>query len=144
MKKQGIVKDDSGRRLVTGVYCCNGHPLVTSDNPSIDGLQTIRLRAMTESGHSDIYLSPIQGDGRTVGGEHFSKGELLNLSCPRCGAAFEVLAPCYCRKGVFVALYLNPDCRHRESVVVCNSWGCKHSFIKLESSILLSGDSCGS
>jgi len=138
MDVTGIHKDDSGRRLVTSVFCCNGHPLIVPDNPSIDGLNTIHLRCNADGSDSDIYLSAIQGDGRVIGGEGIEPGSLLRLTCPVCNAAFEVVAPCFCRSGVFVALYLNPDCRYREAVVVCNSWGCKHSFIKLESSILLS------
>ena len=123
---------------MTAVFCCNGHNLIKDDNPAIDELNTIHVRAMSDSGTDDLFLSPIQGDGRILGGSRFSEGDLLQVRCPTCGAAFDAVAPCFCRKGAFLALYLNPDCRYRDAVVICNSWGCKHSFIKLESSILLS------
>ena len=138
MKELGIMKDEAGRRLVTSVFCCNGHALVDGENPRIDGLATIRLRVASQNTETDLYLSPIQGDGRIIGGEAFSDGELLQIQCPHCSALFDVVAPCYCHHGAFVALYLKPDCRYKDAVVICNSWGCKHSFIKLESSILLS------
>ncbi len=136
---RGILKDDSGRRIVTAAFCCNGHNLVDSANPKIDGVSTIHLLAHSLSaGDVDIYLSPIQGDSRVVGGEGILKDELLDLKCPVCGVSFEVVAPCYCRHGMFVAIYLKQDCRYQEAIVVCNSWGCKHSFVKLESRIILS------
>lgn len=135
---QRILKDDAGRRIVTAVFCCNGHNLIHADSPVIDGLNTIHLRGLSDSGTEDIYLSPIQGDGRITGGSCFTTGELLRIQCPFCRAEFDVVAPCFCRNGAFLALYLNPDCRYKDAVVICNSWGCKHSFIKLESSILLS------
>ncbi len=136
---QGILKDDSGRRIVTAAYCCNGHDLIVDENPLIDGLTTIHLRAQSATkGVVDLYLSPIQGDGRVKGGEGIPMDELLDIRCPVCGASFEVVAPCYCRHGMFVAIYLKPNCQYREAIVVCNSWGCKHSFVKLESRIILS------
>ncbi|NOY22627.1 MAG: hypothetical protein GXO70_03820 [Acidobacteria bacterium] len=136
---QGILKDDGGRRIITAAFCCNGHNLISDDNPKIDGLSTIHLRVHSASaGDVDIYLSPIQGDGRVKGGEDIPRDELLGITCPVCGTSFEVVAPCYCRHGMFVAIYLKQDCRYRDAVVVCDSWGCKHSFIKLESRIILS------
>ncbi len=136
---QGILKDDGGRRIITAAFCCNGHNLISDENPQIDSLPTIHLRVRSVSaGDVDIYLSPIQGDGRVKGGEGISRGELLGITCPVCGTSFEAVAPCYCRHGMFVAIYLKPDCRYRDAVVICNSWGCKHSFIKLESRIILS------
>ena len=135
---RGILKDDSGRRIVTAAFCCNGHNLIGDENPRIDGLSTIHLRAHSgTAGEVDLYLSPIQGDGRVTGGDEIPQDELLDIVCPVCGTSFEVVAPCYCRHGMFVAIYLNPDCEYREAIVVCNSWGCKHSFIKLESRIIL-------
>lgn len=135
----GILKDDNGRRIVTAAFCCNGHNLIADENPEIDGLSTIHLRVQSAaSGETDIYLSPIQGDSRVSGGEDIAKDELLDISCPICGASFDVVAPCYCRHGMFIAIYLNPDCQYKEAIVICNSWGCKHSFMKLESRIILS------
>ncbi len=136
---QGILKDDSGRRIVTAAFCCNGHNLIDDKNPRIDGLSTIHLRVHSgTNGDTDIYLSPIQGDSRVIGGKEIPRDELLDISCPVCGTPFEVVAPCYCQNGMFVAIYLKPDCQYREAIVICNSWGCKHSFVKLESRIILS------
>ncbi|NOZ13536.1 MAG: hypothetical protein GXO69_07800 [Acidobacteria bacterium] len=134
----GILKDDNGRRIVVSAFCCNGHPLVSEENPCIDDLATIHLRVRSTTGETDLYLSPIQGDPRVMGGDQIPEGELLDVFCPVCGASFEAVAPCYCRHGMFIAIYLKPDCQYREAVVICNSWGCKHSFIKLESRIILS------
>ncbi len=135
----GILKDDNGRRIVTSAFCCNGHSLISETNPYIDDLPTIHLKVRSSGiGETDLYLSPIQGDPRVIGGEGIRAGELLDILCPVCGVSFQLVAPCYCRHGTFVAIYLKPDCQYREAIVICNSWGCKHSFIKLESKIILS------
>ena len=107
-------------------YCPEGHNLV-SDRAYFNGEPGIILRVRQGAREGHVALSPIFGEKSRVSMDiDLIAGEILELFCPRCGAALPTHSTCHCG-GDLVSLFLSADMDFADSVAVCNRVDCVNS-----------------
>jgi hypothetical protein len=117
--------------MVTRAFCPNGHNLVKDRSVLFGGHPGISLILETPDWSGEVVLSPFQGDAGKWGlSEAFPVGTLFTIRCPICKVALPVVSECGCEgNGKLVGLYLRPDLRDGDLVMVCNRLGCRRSKI---------------
>ena len=128
---------EGGRILASELYCRNGHPLITPENPRYDNKLAIKVMAESGGKKQPLYLSPFQRDVRKKISVEFKSGQILRLSCPECGDEFPRVAPHDCHDdAMHVALFMRADGNVQKSVCICNAWDCYASFAKLFNEVI--------
>lgn len=124
---QIMVKEDV-YIIVTQAFCPNGHNLVGHGTHSFDGYPGICLLVKDGDREGLVELSPFHGDHSKHGPE-FPDGVKVQVLCPVCRCAFEVISPCTCDHGELRSIYLSPKRQSAHLMAVCDVWGCYHSRV---------------
>jgi hypothetical protein len=136
VEKAGVMVEKQ-RLHITRAFCPKGHPLITENSEKFNGHPGIRLWVKGKHREQTVTLSPFQGDSTKVYVQEFEPGEVLDVRCSYCRTALPVLAPCGCQPdSSWIMLYLNPTLEYRDSIGVCNAWGCPRSYTRLSGEIL--------
>lgn len=134
-EKKGIIASEK-KILVKQLFCSEGHPLISTENPKFDGEPGIHLICEGDTYWQSVYLSPFQGDNRKKFKNNFKNGQILRIFCPVCHAEFPKIAPHDCKAGaMYIALFLDPDANINNIVCVCDVWGCYSSYLRLSGEV---------
>ncbi|MDD5308103.1 MAG: hypothetical protein PHU25_12345 [Deltaproteobacteria bacterium] len=127
----GLSRLRSGMIAVTQLFCPNGHNLVSdASGARFNGYPGITLMVEGRTTRGLVIVSPIHGDDTKFGESDFEPGEVLKLTCPRCGVPFPVVQPCGCTEGSnLVGFFLDEAREPGNQVAVCTAWGCLRSRI---------------
>ncbi len=117
--------------VVNAVYCPAGHDLVSLDH-EVSGFPAIVLRfSGRRSGEGVLALSAVHGDtAHAIVSGSVRHGEPLDLSCPHCGVALDVLGDCPCTEGAVTHMaYLYPRKDPHQAIAFCNVLDCPNSAV---------------
>jgi hypothetical protein len=135
-QKLGIITQEK-KILLQQLYCQNGHPLINPKNPKFDHKPGIELICEGEKYRQTVYLSPFQGDSRKLFQKDYQKGEELFLFCPVCECRLPEISSHSCQfNAKYVALFLDQNADIKNSVCICNIWGCYDSRINLSGKLI--------
>jgi hypothetical protein len=122
--------------VVTHCFCPNGHDLV-SRRACFNNHPGILLRVRGRGGDGLVALSPVYGEKCRVSLDvELAEGEVLDLSCPTCGAALPAYAPCPCGAQLST-LFQTPRPDYSNCIGVCNRVGCVNAEVKREGELIV-------
>ncbi|MEJ2636010.1 MAG: hypothetical protein P8184_12055 [Calditrichia bacterium] len=123
--------------LLRQVFCPEGHPLISDENPKFDGKPGIHLICEGDYIRQSVYLSPFQGDNQKIFNKDFEQGEIIKVFCPVCQVEFPKLAPHDCKTdAMYIALFLDNKASFSNAACICNIWGCYASQLRLSGEVL--------
>ncbi len=117
-------------------FCPNGHQLI-NPRTSFNGLPGILLKVGKGEKSGHVAISPIFGDKTRVSIDiDLVSQELVELSCPTCGAVLPVHSACSCG-GDIVSIFLAPQADFSNCIGLCNRIDC-HNGKLIEAGKLIS------
>jgi hypothetical protein len=120
-----IDKIASHLRVQSG-SCPNGHSLM-SETKMFDGEKSVGLQVAHSGRQGMIYLNPFYGRFEYECEIPVKKGDLLEVSCPRCGVSLEVDTICQLCNIPMVAVHLTDG----GQVELCPTIGCHNHALTI-------------
>lgn len=121
----------AARMVVNAAYCPNGHNLISIDH-EVSGFPGITVAFKGKrSGSGLITLSAVFGDtSYDIHEGNAQPDETLEMSCPQCKIALDVLGSCPCKSdAVTVMCYLYPKKDPHQAIAFCNVLSCPNSAV---------------